>query len=198
MVSIVGASEVKRMTDARKVTEKIENKSITARVNDVFGDGSSGKKTGGSKGSSGGGIIIKGKNSRPAPSRRPQQPALDPRVLEQLVAQTQYQEYKTSIREAIHYGMTLIERNPSYKDGLKQKICASRDIRTILDNKLRGVNLIENEWLVLGLTLCSKVIENRLLGGSGASVPSDSVQMNSTDITPEKPTARAGSNDAFM
>ena len=55
----------------------------------------------------------------------------------------------------------MIERNPHYKEGLKQKIGSSHDINDILTNKLEAFNFIENDNIILGLTVVAKYLENR-------------------------------------
>ena len=75
--------------------------------------------------------------------------------------QPQYNEYKSALKSGVNTLFSQIERNDAYKHSFKDKISNSHDIQTILDNKLSAFNWIENENIILGLTVVAKLLENR-------------------------------------
>lgn len=155
MVSIINKSELQKMSNARLITEKISKKEITSRVNETF------------KPQKQKSIVIKGGGGRRPRVRSPTRsapPRVDDRLIEFLEHRrrtSRYNEYKTSLREGLTGIMAMIERNPHYKEGLKQKIGSSHDINDILTNKLEAFNFIENDNIILGLTVVAKYLENR-------------------------------------
>jgi hypothetical protein len=212
MVSIIGESELKKMSDARKISNKIESKTLTSQVNEVFTHGA-GKKSNKGK------IVIKGggggRGRKGGGGGGGGAPKIDPRLYEMLEQQCRggkYQEYKSSIREALHYGMCWVERNSSYRSSLKDKIVHSRDIQSILDNKLSGFNYIQNENLILALTVLSKIIENRVGGGTqslgtqslGLGLPSmtaplgGKAPMEDTYVAPQEPSTVTPNGTTLM
>jgi len=70
---------------------------------------------------------------------------------------SQYKEYKNSMKETSINLITSIQ--PEYADTIKDKIMGSKDIVDILSDKLMDLDMIENEWLVLGLTVAGKFLE---------------------------------------
>jgi hypothetical protein len=68
-----------------------------------------------------------------------------------------YNEYKQSLRQVA--AETVSKLAPDEADTVKDKLMASRDIANICADKLFDLDLIENEWLVLGLTIAGKILE---------------------------------------
>jgi hypothetical protein len=158
MVDIISGEQLKQMSNARTIGQKLENKSITQQVNNLA---QSEKKKKAPKSSN---IVFKGMG------RAGRQPKPDVKLLEYLERkrrESEFHEYKTSIRTAVYHGLGMMERNKDHSDNFRQKLTQSRDIARILDNKLENFNWIQNENIILGLTVISKFIENRAEGCLG-------------------------------
>jgi len=70
---------------------------------------------------------------------------------------SQYQEYKQSLKESTINVVTSLQ--PEYADTVRDKLLGSNDIVNILSEKVMNLDLIENEWLILGLTVAGKFLE---------------------------------------
>jgi hypothetical protein len=97
--------------------------------------------------------------------REPRMHTITPQALTQFCGSfsssvSPYNEYKESIKKST---VTLLSQlNPTEtQDVLKEKILASGDIGKICASKLMDYSGIENEWLILGLTVCGKFLEAR-------------------------------------
>jgi len=69
----------------------------------------------------------------------------------------QYSEYKRSLRHVA--AETVAKLAPEESDAVKDKLLASHDIANLCAEKLFDMNFIENDWLVLGLTIAGKILE---------------------------------------
>ena len=70
-----------------------------------------------------------------------------------------YNEYKDSIKKTSASLLSSVDANN--QEALKQKILESNDIATICANKLMDFSGIENEWLILCLTIGGKILESK-------------------------------------
>ena len=68
-----------------------------------------------------------------------------------------YTEYKRSLRNIA--AETVSKLAPEEADTVKDKLLASHDIANICTEKLLDLDLIENEWILLGLTVAGKILE---------------------------------------
>ena len=68
-----------------------------------------------------------------------------------------YTEYKRSLRHIA--AETVSKLAPEEAETVKDKLLASQDIANICTDKLFDLDLIENEWILLGLTVAGKILE---------------------------------------
>ena len=151
MVSIVGKSDLAKMSSQHELTRKLQTKTINKEANELLQPKKRPKT-----------VQLKGRASRP---QKPNVKLLE--YLEHKRAEAEFNEYKMGIREVLYWGFSRLERNDKFKEGLNQKLHRSGDIKRILDNKMRCIDFIENETVILGLTVLSKILENRSIGGGG-------------------------------
>jgi hypothetical protein len=70
----------------------------------------------------------------------------------------QYKEYKDSIKKTgTHFIASYAGRDNT--DNVRDKLQGSEDIQKIISNKIGDLDLVDNEWGVLGLTVLGKFLE---------------------------------------
>lgn len=72
-------------------------------------------------------------------------------------APKQYKEWTNSMKETAI--KTVVSIQPEYSDTIRDKLTSSNDIVSILSDKIMNLDLVENEWLILALTIGGKFLE---------------------------------------
>lgn len=70
-----------------------------------------------------------------------------------------YNEYKDSIKKTTANVISSMGSNAEEQKTVRDKIMTSADIASICSRKLFDLNIVENEWAILGLTLAGKFLE---------------------------------------
>ena len=73
------------------------------------------------------------------------------------VPKQQYKEWTNSVKETAI--KTVVSIQPEYSDTIRDKLTSSNDIVSILSDKIMNLDLVENEWLILALTIGGKFLE---------------------------------------
>jgi len=75
---------------------------------------------------------------------------------------TPYKEYKDSIKKASTQVLSSFAgENTDNQESVRNKLANSKDIADILANRIGDLDLFQNEWIILCLTIGGKFLETR-------------------------------------
>ena len=103
--------------------------------------------------------VMRSYGRRSAPQHRVDPVALMNRIQQINSVSNEYNEYKDSIKRTTASIIGSLGKNEEEQQSVREKIMTSGDIASICSKKLMDLNVIENEWAVLGLTIAGKFLE---------------------------------------
>jgi hypothetical protein len=161
MSRVISKEEINQWTDKHKITDLKHQKEIRRQVEPKPP------------------VMLKGKQSktpRPVAQPRNHSTAFNPQRIASILKgvsrddsasyhhrtlpPSQYREYKESIKKTgTHLIASYAGRDNT--DNVKEKLSSSEDIQKIISNKIGDLDLVENEWGVLALTVLGKFLESK-------------------------------------
>ena len=149
-MKILSSQEIKSLDDKKSIEDKKHQKELNHAVNPP-----------------------KPRRTRMSvPRQREQKSSMDPARLAKILGnakkmsptqdflpQNDYREYKESLKRSAIGLVSSMEGE--HKEIIQDKLANSNDIPKILTNQLLDLDLIQNEWVILALTIGGKFLESR-------------------------------------
>jgi hypothetical protein len=118
-------------------------------------------------------VVNPPKQKRLARIRQPREHTINPRILFNDASQltnilrggssvSKYNEYKESLKKSSAYLLANAVGSSQDSENIKQKLQESQDIATICSEKIMDWNGIENEWVILCVTILGKLLESKI------------------------------------